>query len=309
MKPKLFITNPFFGPQEGFGEQYKMVIYYAVFAELYGFSFVYTPFKEIAHNYSKDPNWVQHLEKMVHLEHVFDWIVPEKHPLVNLFVADVLFKIQQRIKDFETSSTLKNIRNAFYEQNLKNNPYPYPKNLKDNTHVALHIRRQNGEDHYSHSGLSVPDEIYEEIISALSTITESKTVQFHLFSQGDESTFERYRRFEEKNIQNIQNIKNINIVLHLNTPLEETFTRMVFADILVVSPSALSYTAGLLSTGRVYYLRHCNPPLPSWFIIQGYISPRLYHKFSYQTTVYFDSEKGEYIIRKDGFPFGPLRIV
>lgn len=86
---------------------------------------------------------------------------------------------------------------------------------------------------------------------------------------------------------------------------------MVYADILVVSPSSLSYVAGILSNNTIYYINHCNPPLPSWNIIQGYNSERMYHKFTYNQpiTVYFDSRKGEYIIYKNFFNIHPLKII
>jgi hypothetical protein len=87
---------------------------------------------------------------------------------------------------------------------------------------------------------------------------------------------------------------------------------MVFADILVVSASALSYVAGILSNKTIYYINHCNPPLPSWNVIQGYDSPRMYHKFTFtlpSTCVYFDSKTGEYIIRKDMINLSPLKII
>jgi hypothetical protein len=286
-----YLTNPFFGPQEGFGEQYKLIFYYAIYAELHHISFVYTPFKQVAHNYSDDPEFLPRLERLIHVQSIFPTEIPEHGHLNSVFIADLLHTLHHRMVDFEASRTLHHMRTAFYRVN--SSPYPVNSNILQ---VAIHVRRPNAHDTTSHSGLHVPDDIYLAIMDNLQQ-HESVTPYFHVFSQGTRELFQPYvDRFP-------------NVQLHLNTPLEDVFLGMVFADILVVSPSALSYTAGLLSTQRVYYIPHCNPPLPSWSTIEGYKSPRMQHKFRYETTVYFDSENNEYIIRKDGFPFGPLRIV
>lgn len=286
---KLTITNPFFGAQEGFGEQYKLIIYYMFFAELNHMRFVYTPFKEIAHNYDNDEQFVQKLEKFINLKDKLENRDLLGNSLENVFITTILHAIDQNRLAFEQSNTLKIIKQAFYTDKI--NPFTSGKK-----HIAIHIRRKNAFDHYSHSGLFVPDSIYMEIILKLHELN-TDSCQFHIFSQGQEDSFNHYKT----------SLPQIDIVLHINEPLESTFLYLVYADVLVVSPSALSYTAGLISNQTIFYIRHCNPPLPSWSIIENYNSPRMYHKFKHETTVYYDSAKDEFIIYKAGFGF-PVRI-
>ena len=78
---------------------------------------------------------------------------------------------------------------------------------------------------------------------------------FHIYSQGDEEDL--WDAFKEDDI-----------VLHINESVEDTFTSMVLADVLVTSRSSFSYTAALLSEGEVYYIPFWHPPLPHWKVIR-----------------------------------------
>lgn len=289
---KTIISNPFFGPQEGFGEQYKITIFYMIYAELNGYDFVYTPFKSIAHNYDNDPNFVHNLEQMIGLIHYLS--MPSSNiKIKNCFIADVIHFLHNNMDQFENSIALQTVRNCFYNVNSK------PTSIDSEfLHICVHIRRPNLIDNRNtNRGVMVPDEVYIEIMNQLATLSSERHKIFHVISQGDESNFVTFKN------------GNTHVQLHINENLQDTFKLMVYSDILIVSPSALSYTAGLVSKNQVFYIRHCNPPLPSWSVIQGYQSQRMYHKFLYNTTVYFDSEKGEYIIFKDGYEFSPLRII
>jgi hypothetical protein len=324
------VTNPFFGKQEGFGEQYKLLIYYMVFAELNQSPFLYSPFREVAHNYDNDPEFINRLEKIVGLKDVIPNYTDEDLDEKSINVTDVFHFLHKNMEKFQASQSLKTIKNAFYK--YKKSPYEEnveevknveeiknakedkkaenvenveedknaknveeAKNENKKTHIAIHIRRVNPCDTVTHSGLKVHDSVYMEIIEKITSFPESNKV-FHIFSQGKEEDFECYKN-------------KFDVKLHLNESLEDTFLGMVYADILVVAPSALSYVAGLLSQNQVFYVSHCNPPLPSWSVIQGYKSPRMYHKFRLDSTVYFDSETGEYLLFRNMLPFGPLKLV
>lgn len=287
------ITNPYFGEQEGFGEQYKQIIYYMIYSELIGKKFVYTPLKEVAHNYENQPDWIQELENLMGLKKV---LPRTTGPLGDQpFVADVLHYLHSNMSRVENSTSMQLVRDTFYRQNSKN-PWEFGIEFVKRKNIVIHIRRQNSHDNNTHSGLMVPDEVYVQIISKLYQIYPDSCI--NIFSQGKSEIFKKFIDLVPQKI-----------LLHLNKSLKETFLKMVYADVLVIAPSALSYVAGLLTKNQVYYLRHCNPPLSSWSIIDGYISPRMYHKFGHLTTVYFDSERGEYIIFKDSFGFKPLQII
>ena len=78
-----------------------------------------------------------------------------------------------------------------------------------------------------------------------------KKIKIH--SQGDEFNF--------------SNFKGYNIDISLNKPIEETFTDLVNSDILVISKSSFSYTAGLLCDGIVYYLPFWHKPKKTWITL------------------------------------------
>ena len=65
----------------------------------------------------------------------------------------------------------------------------------------------------------------------------------------------------------LKNSMRQDIILHLNESVEDTFTAMVLADILVTSRSSFSYTAAILSEGIVYYMPFWHPPLPGWISV------------------------------------------
>lgn len=283
------ITNPFFGKQEGFGEQYKQIIFYMAYAEMHNKNFVYSPFKEVAHNYTNDPNWITDLENFIGIRDKITTIADQEPSKEQPFVADVLHGIHNNMHKFKDSSALRFIRNSFYERNPDAKQRP-------KTTVAVHIRRPNPDDNVTHSGLMVPDSIYVQIISRLHEM--HPRAKICIYSQGEPNNFNQFSEVAPTQIE-----------LHINESLKETFLGLVYADILIVAPSALSYVAGLLCPNSVYYIHHCNPPLPGWKMVENYVSPRLYHKFGHLTTIYFDSEKGEYILFKDSFNFKPLRIV
>lgn len=304
----MFLTNPFFGKQEGFGEQYKIIIFYMIYSELINIQFVYSPFKEVAHNYDNDPEFINKLENIIGLKNTLLNYDENTHEIQNHFVADVHHYLHNNMESFEKSKSLQIIKECFYKN--KTNPYlnvNFNEKMSNDVHIAIHIRRSNPHDNGNYyGGLNIPDDIYIQIINTINNFNDltSKNKIFHIFSQGSITDFEIYSKFSLEH--------GINIKFHLNESLESTFINMVYADILVVSASALSYVAGILSNNTIYYINHCNPPLPSWNIIQGYNSPRMYHKFNFvlpSVCVYYDSKTGEYIIRKDMINLSPLKII
>ena len=169
---------------------------------------------------------------------------------------------------FSLGWVLKIIKNIFRQSNTT----VYDANF---LHIAIHIRRMNHHDknrlneNANNSvlkGMDVPNNLYLDIISQLSKHYSSSQLKFHIYSQGSENDFKEF-----------QDCKNI--IFHLNEKLNMTFKGLVFADVLVTAPSTLSYVAGLISNGQIFYIPFCNPPLPHWNIIKGYESTRMMHEF------------------------------
>ena len=285
-----------------------------MYSEFHKLTFVYTPFQEMEHNYNNDPNFLSDKETLVNF--IFNYSTTNKRPPSSYRVLtpfELLRFYQSNIDWCSKSNSMITIKHLF----RINKPSPFLQynnnntNTKTNTNtntiiptinIAIHIRRMNDHDYNRApeakakgksimlAGMDVPNELYLNVIEQFSSRPEYKNsnVIFHIYSQGIQSEFEQVFT----NITNNANGLPISIILHINEKLEDTFTQLVFADVLVMAPSALSYTAGLLSNNAVYYINFCNPPLPSWSIIQGYQSSRMKHEFiaSIPTPVYYDPD-------------------
>ena len=59
-------------------------------------------------------------------------------------------------------------------------------------------------------------------------------------------------------------LDNNDVIFHLNEDIGKTFTGLVSADILVISPSSFSYTAALISDGEIYYKKFWHKPKSNW---------------------------------------------
>jgi hypothetical protein len=100
----------------------------------------------------------------------------------------------------------------------------------------------------------VPDSVYIAVINKLRTKYSSQNPLFHIYSQGNSDNFRIYEAEDT--------------ILHINESLEDTYIGMVLADVLVTGRSSLSYTAGYLSDGIVYYTSYAHAPLPHWIPIE-----------------------------------------
>lgn len=239
------ITNP--SRTDGFGAQFQTIIYAVIYAELNNKKFVYTPFKKMAHNYEKDTDYINKKEKLINFIDNYeineDSKIQKKH---NQFFFIRFF--EKNLSECANSQTLKEIKNIFRINKDKKNYF-----CDGNLHVAIHIRRPNSHDFPFVRG-DTPDSRYIDIIKSLRKKYRDRNPLFHIYSQGDIETF-----------RDIYNSKDI--ILHIDDSVEDTFTSLVLADVLVTCPSSLSYTAGILSEGTVYYIPFWHPPLPDWIPI------------------------------------------
>ena len=268
------ITN-LINPNDGFGENYKTIMMSMAYAEYNKCQFVYTPLNNLCHNYNKDPDFDNTKEEMINLHECFPkpsnkaYII-SKPNLLNFFDNNLRF--------FEGSETIKLLKKQFKGKNT--NPYLGTHHEKS-FNIAIHIRRPNAFDkafysdpsnedkqHIKLAGLDVPIDFYVLLIKQLLSLNPNAVI--HIYSQltNNEREFEVYKSISEDKV-----------VLHIDEELNNTFTSMVYANALLMSPSSLSYTAAVLSDNVIYYIPYCSPPLSHWNVVQGYISTRKY-KFS-----------------------------
>ena len=97
------------------------------------------------------------------------------------------------------------------------------------------------------------DEYYTSFFNLIrSSYIGLKPLKFHIYSIGDISVFDY--------------LKNDDVEFHINTDMLDTFTGFIFADILLISHSCLSYTAAFFCNGIVFYKywNHLHLGLKSW---------------------------------------------
>lgn len=268
------ITN-LINPNDGFGENYKTIMMSMLYAEYNKHKFVYTPLSKLCHNYEKDPDFDNTKEEMINLHSCFpkptgNACIISKPNLLNFFDNNLLF--------FQGSETIKLLKKQFKDKNTNS----YLDSPYENTfNIAIHIRRPNqfdknfysdpsnqDKEHIKLAGLDVPVDFY--IILMKQLLSSKPNAIIHIYSQltNNEREFEVYKSISEDRI-----------VLHIDEELNKTFISMVYANVLLMSPSSLSYTAAVLSDNTIYYIPYCSPPLSHWNVVQGYISTRKY-KFS-----------------------------
>lgn len=236
------VTNP--ERNDGFGAQFQTIIYSVIWAELNDTQFVYTPFKQMEHNYDQDVDYLEKKEWLINFKGNFGANNSDAVPL-NVFSVIGFFK--HNLNACWTSEALEKIKRIFRENKNFDDYFDC-----DRFNIVVHLRRHNSHDNRV-EGTNTPEDVYLTTINKLREIYRDKHPQFHLHSQGANEDF--------------KNFNAPDIILHLNETAEDAFTPMVLADVLVTSASSFSYTAGILSEGIVYYMPFWHPPLPNWISI------------------------------------------
>jgi hypothetical protein len=275
----MVVTNIVY--KDGFGENLKFIIYTMMYSEYVREEFYYTPFNDLLeHNYDNDADFIEKKERLLDIINHYP-TVKNNIDYKTFGKFDLLYFFENNIEFCSNSQTLKRLKIIFREAN---------KNRFDKSHlnIAIHIRRMNVLDIQKNTnfkqipGTDVPNELYKTIISQFRQNYKDSFI--HVYSQGDEKDF----NFGD------------DVILHLNTCLEETFIDLVYADIVVIAPSSFSYSAGLLSDGIVYFIDSCNTSLPSWNVIQNYTSTKKKHLLfirkspTHKITVYYDAKCGQF---------------
>jgi len=226
---------------DGFGSQFQDIIASAIYAELNNKKYVYTPFKMMEHNYNNDADFIAKKEWLINFIDNFE--VNEDYTLQRQTQYRTFF--DKHIPECANSLTLKKIKHIF---RANKNPDNYFNT--NNLNIAIHIRRPNPHDNRI-DGSDTPEQLFLDIITQLRNIYAAQNPIIHLFSQGESECFNAFVAQD--------------VVLHLNESVEDTFTAMVLADVLVASRSSFSYAAGLLSEGIIPFW---HSPLPNWLAVE-----------------------------------------
>lgn len=230
---------------DGFGAQYQGIITTLIFCKENNLKYIYSPLSSVEHNYDNDPNYINKLEKLINLkDNIKDQceIGPQQ-----LLFGNISNNFEQNIDKYCNSDSMKFIKDCFWEGKERN----HFKNNKIN--IAVHIRRENLHDKGNAGDrANTPNEYYIRIMNEIRKKYNNQLLQFHIYSQGE--------------IENFKDLENIDVEFHLNEEITKTFTGLVAADILILSPSSFSYIAGLLSDGIVYYKPFWHNPKKEWVL-------------------------------------------
>jgi hypothetical protein len=230
---------------DGFGSQYQHIICCILIAYRYNNIYVHNPISIMEHNYDNDPKF---LEKMENLMNVRPYFINKNDenikdiPLID-YSMNAKYIVDGDVNGFATDESLAKIKEMFWA-NKDRNVFTNGK-----TNVAVHVRRPNSHDNRS-KGCDTPDGFYLKAIERIREEHANKDLQFHIYSQGNIEQFECFLAEDTE--------------LHINEDLSKTFIEMVAADMLVTSFSSLSYIAGYLSDGIIYYHNFWHPPRHMW---------------------------------------------
>lgn len=237
------ITQP--DRSDGFGGQLQTIVNAAIYAELMGKKYVYTPFVSMEHNYDNDSLFLQKKEWLINFKDNFELNAGNAvRPSVQALIAFFEAHLPEAMK----TESLKKIKRIFRENK---DVIQYFNSHQFN--IAVHIRRPNSHDNRI-LGTDTPEAVFLNAIEKLRIIYRDKKPVFHIYSQGE---FQSFKKFESSDV-----------ILHLNDPVESSFASLVLADVLITSPSSFSYVAGILSEGNVYYVPFWHKPMPGWISVQ-----------------------------------------
>jgi hypothetical protein len=248
----MYITNLQRG--DGFGGQFLNLIRAIVFTEVNGHIFVDTGINSMTiQDADQDPTYFSKIINYMNVNKFY--LTPgdlpagtQIHSLPN--VIDFYHLYVNEFLKMENSDSFRRYKKIF----LHDKTSPHDNNFYN---VAIHIRRTekyqlviNG---ISTANPDFSDSYYSKFCEKIrNEYKGNKPLRFHIYSLGKEDDFSF--------------LKGNDIVFHLNEDLIQTHLGFIFADILLISHSCLSYSAAFFSKGTIYYRNwnHLHLGLPSW---------------------------------------------
>ncbi len=299
------ITNSNTKYSDGFGSQFHEIISTIIYAELNNKKFVYTPFKEMDHNYKEDSDFISKKEWLTNFTGNFELT---QHKFNKTNKRTEFFN--ENIEKCSKSESLKKIKKIFRaNKNIKNyfsnkaagessetdqsNPAFAPSTCKTSTD------RQGGvyPEHVEGAGYSPNTNPRDKARSVLATENKNFNIAIHVRRPNSHDTRTEgtdlpnkfylniinnlrnlykaenllFHIFSQGDIKNFKVFESKDTILHLDESIEDTFCSMVFADMLIVGPSSFSYVAGILSENLVYYIPFVLlNPLPHWKSVEKF---------------------------------------
>lgn len=251
---------------EGMGAIYQRFIGLICICKYYNFIYIHTPPANLEHIDNLDYLFI--IENFFQFDFInrniivnFDEIIEYHEPTIN----DIL-NIDHHNKNSLVKITLPfnicDINIKIYElgmpllRNIINNKelifYKNDTKIK----IAIHIRRGDVSENYNEYRYNSLD-YFVNLINYLKK--KYINCNFYLFTQIDHKNENEFDIFNN----------DPSIIIKANEDLIDTINHMIYADILVLSKSSLSYVAGLYNKNIVYYTKFWHPPLSNWININN----------------------------------------
>jgi hypothetical protein len=203
------------------------------------------------HNYHNDPVFMERIENLMNIAPYFKPFGDESlnDAFITIYDMTAKYVIDNNVDFYATDEYLNRIKEMFWANKDRTNLF----NNNGKTNVAVHVRRPNIVDNRV-LGSDTPDDFYlnaiQRIRNEYSELSQNGNLVFHIYSQGSLDLFQSYIADDTE--------------LHIDEEIEPTFISMVAADMLITSFSSLSYIAGFLSDGIIYYHPFWHPPRNNW---------------------------------------------
>lgn len=243
----MFITNDL--RWDGFGAQFQSIIWSILWAECQGATFFYSEIEKMVNDTGDEKKFIEDANECINLRDKYPSVKQTPHGATTFALKWPYFykQIEHNMEFFHDSASFRKIQDAYFTN--KTNPFD-----KEHLHIAVHVRRPLSFDNRV-EGAQTPDTYYLYVMDFLyhQYKDSTKPILFHLYSTGEESAFEAYRKYP--------------IQFHLKDDTFQSFIGMSFADILVTSASSFSYTAALLSKGEIIYQKFWHPPRGHWKVM------------------------------------------
>jgi len=233
--------------KDGFGAQYQRIIQSYIYCKIHNMNFAYDKFTYVEHNYDNDSEFKNKLEELMNLKNnIIN--VNEDMNYEYLDYGTIIMKFFEPNIDYCCDSEhMKFIKECYWQNKEKD----YFKNNKFN--IAIHIRRENSHDKgLAGQRATTPNSYYLNIMNKIREKYNGKDILFHIYSQG--------------HIDNFKDLIDVNVLFYLDHDIIETFKGLVAANVLVTSPSSLSYVAALISDGEIYYKKFWHNPKKDWIV-------------------------------------------
>ena len=242
---------------DGFGAQFQSILWTILWAENTGKCFEYTDIQHI--DLISNSGTIKDTENENTLDDVVKYMsIKDNYPSATSSTSPVTHVspyhfVEANIDSVFQSESFRRFKERFYVGKVRRFD-------TSRVHVAVHIRRMGNfeqENGRFRAGThDVPNTEYLSIMNRIREEYQGRDIEFHIYSQGS--------------IHNFTELQSEQTTFHLNERVLDTFTDMIFADVLVTCRSSFSYMAALLSDNVVYYMPFWHPPRSHWLRTDRY---------------------------------------